>query len=197
VPGAEQAGQRTALRADARRNRAHILEAAEAVFTAEGSSASTMKIAHRAGVGIGTLFRHFPTKEALIEAILVARVARLAEEVDSLATNGDAATAFFAYFTHSVIEAEAKKMYTDVLAGNLIDIRAVAPELSQRLRHGVGVLLAHAQDTGTVRADIGASEVMALLVGAIHAREYAGEDRELRDRILAVVLDGLRPAPHR
>jgi AcrR family transcriptional regulator len=154
-----------------------------------------MKIAHRAGVGIGTLFRHFPTKEALIEAILVARLTRLAEEVDSLAANGDAATAFFAYFTFTVAEAEAKKVYTDLLAGALIDFPAVAPEVYQRLRLGVGMLLAQAQETGTVRTDIGVPEVMALLVGAIHAMEYAREDRELRDRILAVFLDGLRPAP--
>jgi hypothetical protein len=120
---------------------------------------------------------------------------RLAEEVDSIATNGDGATAFFAYVTLTVAEAEAKKMYTDLLAGSLIDVHVVAPELYQRLRHGVGTLLAHAQATGTIRTDIGVPEVMALLVGVMHALEYAREDRELRDRIMAVFLDGLRPAP--
>jgi AcrR family transcriptional regulator len=194
---AERVSQRKPLRADARRNRARLLEAAEVVFAAKGSTASTEEIASRAGVGIGTLFRHFPTKEALIEAILVTRVARLAEEADNLATKGDAATAFFAYFTLTVVEAETKKMYTDLLADNVIDIRAVAPELYQRLRHGVGTLLAHAQEAGTVRTDIGVSEVMALLVGAIQAIENARADRELRDRILAVFLDGLRPPYHR
>lgn len=197
LPEAEKVSESKPLRADARRNRVRILEAAEVVFAAKGSSASTEEIAHRAGVGIGTLFRHFPTKEALVEAILVARVGRLAEEADRLATHGDVATAFFTYFTRTVAEAGAKKTYTEMLADNVIDIRAVAPEIYQRLRHGVGTLLARAQEAGTIRTDIGVSEVMALLVGAIQATESAGTDSALRGRILAVFLDGLRPAQRR
>src|SRR3989442_539577 len=65
------------MRADARRNRARVLEAAEAVFAASGTAASTEEIARRAGVGIGTVFRHFPTKEALLEAILVDKLVAL------------------------------------------------------------------------------------------------------------------------
>jgi AcrR family transcriptional regulator len=77
------------LRADARRNQARVLETAEAVFAAKGTAASTEEIARQAGVGIGTVFRHFPTKEALLEAVFVGRLRRLADEVDALAAAKD------------------------------------------------------------------------------------------------------------
>src|SRR4051812_5490623 len=85
-------------RADALRNRARVLTAAEAVFAARGTSASTEEVAREAGVGIGTVFRHFPTKEALLEAVYVARLRRLAEEADALVSADDAGEAFFTFF---------------------------------------------------------------------------------------------------
>lgn len=170
------------------------MEAAEDVFAAEGASASTEEVARRAGVGIGTLFRHFTTKEALVEAVVVARVGRLVEEADALAAEGDRATAFFEFFGRTVEEAEAKKTYTEILAGGFVDVESVAPELRRRLREKIAALLEGAQEAGTVRDDVGVAEVMALLVGAVRAAEHAGGDRELRDRTVAVFLDGLRPA---
>jgi AcrR family transcriptional regulator len=182
------------LRADARRNRRRLLEAAEDVFAAEGASASTEEVARQAGVGIGTLFRHFPTKEALVQAVVAVRVGRLVEEAEALAADGDPATAFFEFFGRTVEEAEAKKTYTEVLAGGFVDAEGVAPGLRRRLRRKIGDLLGRAQEAGTVRDDVGVHEVMALLVGTVRAAEHAGEDRELRERIAAVLLDGLRPA---
>ncbi|MCP9976669.1 TetR/AcrR family transcriptional regulator [Actinomadura madurae] len=72
------------LRADAQRNRAKVLAAAEEVFAVQGTSASTEEVARKAGVGIGTVFRHFPTKESLLEAVLVALLERLAAEAEDL-----------------------------------------------------------------------------------------------------------------
>ena len=185
------------MRADARRNRARLLKAAEDVFAAEGTSARTEEIARRAGVGIGTLFRHFPTKEALVEAIVLARVERLVEEVEALAAEGDPATAFFAFFARTVAEVEAKKTYSELVANGFVDVGTAAPGLRHRLREGIGALLARAQEAGTVRGDIGVPEVMNLLVGAVRAAERAGQDGELRERTLGIVLDGLRPAGYR
>jgi AcrR family transcriptional regulator len=190
--GVEDAKEGRPLRADARRNRARILEAAEAVFGAEGACASTEEVARRAGVGIGTVFRHFPTKEALVEEIVLARVGRLVEEADALAAEGDPATAFFAFFERTIEEAEAKKTYAEVLAGGFVDVEVGAPELHRRLRQGIGALLERAQEAGTVRYDVGVPEVMALLVGAVRAAEHAGRNRELRERTMTVFLDGLR-----
>jgi AcrR family transcriptional regulator len=180
-------------RADARRNRARILDAAEQALAEFGPATSTEGIARAAGVGIGTLFRHFPTKEALVEAIAVARVGRLLAEVDALAADGDPAAAFFEFFARTVEEAEAKKTYAEFLAGGFVAVEGVAPELRLSLRRKVGTLLGRAQEAGTVRDDVGVPEVMALLVGAVRAAEHAGEDRVLRDRTVAVFLDGLRP----
>src|SRR5215471_4249673 len=101
------------MRADARRNRARVLEAAEAVFAARGTSASTEEIALRAGVGAGTVFRHFPTKEALLEAILADRVARLGEEARSLAASADPGAALLGLFARMVEEAAVKKTYVE------------------------------------------------------------------------------------
>src|SRR5260370_4133101 len=78
-----------AMRADARRNRARVLEVAQAVFATEGLAVPIDEIARRAGVGAGTVYRHFPTKEALFEAIVISRVERLTEEGGSLASAED------------------------------------------------------------------------------------------------------------
>ncbi|MGD0561235.1 MAG: helix-turn-helix domain-containing protein, partial [Streptosporangiaceae bacterium] len=88
-----------ALRADARRNRARILEVAFEAFAAEGLSVPVQEIARRAGVGTGTVSRHFPTKESLFEAILLARTAHLADQAARLTRDADAGTAFFEFFS--------------------------------------------------------------------------------------------------
>ena len=75
------------LRADARRNRAKVLEAAEEVFASEGLAVPIDEVARRAGVGVGTVYRHFPTKEALFEAIVVARLEALVERAEELGTS--------------------------------------------------------------------------------------------------------------
>jgi AcrR family transcriptional regulator len=190
--GVEGAKEGRPLRADARRNRARIREAAEAVFAAEGASASTEQVARRAGVGVGTVFRHFPTKETLVEEIVLARVGRLVEEADALAAKGDPTTALLAFFKRTMEEAEAKKTYAEVLAGGFVEVESVAPELHRRLQQRIEELLERAQEAGIVRYDVGVPEVMALLVGAVRAAEHAGRNRELRERTMTVFLDGLR-----
>jgi AcrR family transcriptional regulator len=97
-----------ALRADARRNRGRVLAAAEEVFAAEGVGAPTEAVARRAGVGIGTVFRHFPTKEALLEAVLVERLRGLAEHARAAAADPDAGGALFGFLEHVVTQSAAK-----------------------------------------------------------------------------------------
>lgn len=179
-------------RADARRNRVRLLEAAEAIFAAEGASATTEAIARRAGVGIGTLFRNFPTKDALIEAVVAARVQRLIEEADNLIANGDPATAFYTFFRRVVEEMAAKKLFTDLMVGGGMEVNIA--DLRLRMRGAVGILLSRAQEHGIVRADVRVPEVMALVAGASRAIEHAGGDQSLRDHIVRIILDGFRPA---
>src|SRR6266508_4411200 len=103
------------LRADARRNRARILAAAEEVFSEQGASASTEEVASRAGVAIGTVFRHFPTKNDLLRAIMKDLLLRLTDEVNTLNTDGNPTTALFAFFTRMVEQAAAKKTVVALL----------------------------------------------------------------------------------
>ena len=180
------------MRADARRNRAKVLEAAEEVFGTCGTSASTEDVAKRAGVGIGTVFRHFPTKEALLEELYMARLRRLTEEADALADSVDPAAAFFGLFTRMVGESATKNAYVQALAEAGVDIRADASQTGHELLRALGGLLARAQAAGAVRPDVGVPELIALLIGASQAAEHAGSDPVVRERTLAVVLDGLR-----
>jgi AcrR family transcriptional regulator len=180
------------LRADALRNRARVLDAAEAVFAARGTSASTEEVAREAGVGIGTVFRHFPTKEALLEAVFVAQLQRLAGEAEALVTADDPGAAFFAFFTQVVGHAATKNAFSAALAEAGVDIAETAAETGQDLKRALAALLTRAQDAGAVRRDVGLPEVMTLLVGASDAAQRVGNDPAVRERALTVVFDGLR-----
>lgn len=180
-------------RSDARRNRAKLLDVAERVFAEKGTSASTEEVARRAGVGIGTVFRHFPTKRDLLEAVFVARLRRLAEEADRLADAADPGEAFFTFFTQMVESAPEKNALSEALAAAGVDVAETASPIKDAFRTAVSTLLERAQKAGTVRPDIGFAEVITLLVSASHGAEHPFTAPEVRARALTVVLDGLRP----
>lgn len=177
------------LRADALRNRAKVLAAAEEVFAVQGTSAPTEEVARKAGVGIGTVFRHFPTKESLLEAVLVALLERLAAEARDLRAAADPGAAFFGFFTRVVSQAAAKQAVTEALAEAGVDAREATGRAGPDLKAALGVLLGRAQETGAVRADVGPGEVMALLAGMSYAAGRAGA----REDVLRIVFEGLRP----
>jgi AcrR family transcriptional regulator len=192
-PGTPPASQ--GLRADARRNRARILEAAEAVFAERGASASTEEVARRAGVAIGTVFRHFPTKEALLQALVGDLVRRLESEITALVTGGDPATGLFTFFGSMVAQAGAKKTVVDLLAASGIDLPVAKPV--HALQEPIEALLVRAQQAGSVRDDVRVPEVLALLTAVCQAALRAGWDHDLRARTLTIVFDGLRPTANR
>ncbi|MGI5330699.1 TetR/AcrR family transcriptional regulator [Actinomadura nitritigenes] len=177
------------LRADALRNRAKVLAAAEDVFAEQGTSASTDEVARRAGVGIGTVFRHFPTKESLLEAVLVALLERLAGEARELASAADPGEAFFGFFARVVSQAATKQAVTEALAEAGVDAREATGRTGPHVKDAIGTLLERAQRAGAVRADIGPAEVTALLAGISFAAGRAGGS----DDVLRIAFDGLRP----
>jgi AcrR family transcriptional regulator len=183
-------GEARPLRADAQRNRAKILDAAEAVFAAQGLSASTEDVAKEAGVGIGTVFRHFPVKESLIEAVFLARVRRLADKAAAL-SQAQAGPAFYGFFTYAVEQAATQSAYADVLSEAAGNGEQEPSVVGAELAATVETLLARAQQAGAVRADIGPAELIALLIGASRAAERVSPD--VRLRALDIVFDGLRP----
>lgn len=177
-------------RADARRNRERILEAAERVVAEKGPAASTGEIARVAGVGIGTVFRHFPAKEDLLRAILEARLQGLLAEAERLVESGDPATAFYTFFADMVERAAEKKSIVDLLAASSAGVAADKPlEALERL---VGRLLERAQEAGAVRSGVELPEVMALLEGTCRGAVEAGWDAGLRQRTLDIIFAGLR-----
>lgn len=191
TPPREASGDRP-LRADALRNRLKILEAAEAVFDARGTTASTEEVARAAGVGIGTVFRHFPTKEALLEAVYITHLRSLAGEAEALASVEDPREAFFTFFARVVGRVATKNSLASALTDAGVDVAAAAAPAGQGLKRALATLLTSAQESGAVRRDVGLAEVIVLLVGALRAAEHAGADSGVRDRALDVVLDGLR-----
>jgi AcrR family transcriptional regulator len=181
------------MRADAQRNRVRVLEAAEEVLAAEGLSASMRTIAERAGVGLGTIYRHFPTQEALYQAIIVERMQRLVDEASTLLTAPDPGVSFFTFFTRIVESATRKKALADALADAGIDPKAGMADISRGMRHAVEGLLSRAQHAGAVRQDLQMPELLALLAAASLAAERNQWSDELRDRALTIMFDGLRP----
>ena len=181
----------SALRADARRNREAVLDAARTAFAAEGLSVPLDEIARRAGVGPGTLYRHFPTKEALFEAVVHDRLCRLASEGAALRGSPDPGAAFFAFIERLAAEAAPKRDLFDALAGAGVEIGPGVMAAVDDLRAQITHLLGQAQQAGAVRADIGSADLTALLSGMLLAvRPRPGADSE---RVLSVFQDGLRP----
>jgi len=171
-------------RADAVRNRAKILEAATRVFTAHGAAASTEQVAAEAGVAVGTIFRHFPTKAELLAVIMKDTLAGLAAR-----TAAPDAT-LFTVFTALVDEAAAKRSVIDLLPGLAVG------ESLERFREVIAGLLTRAQRDGEVRPEIGPDEVMALVVAVCQGALRGGWPAGLRERTLAIVFAGLRPCDH-
>jgi AcrR family transcriptional regulator len=174
------------IRADAARNRAKVLSAAESVFAELGTTASTEEVARRAGVGIGTVFRHFPTKESLLEAVLDGLLRRLADESEALAEADDPGAAFYAFFTRIVTQATTKNALTEALDSLGVDRAQAVHSTGTRLRSSLGTLLARAQDAGVVRGDLDLPELMDLL-------SVASRVTTAQSKVLEVVFDGLRP----
>ncbi|MGI5128883.1 TetR/AcrR family transcriptional regulator [Pseudonocardia sp. CA-107938] len=180
-----------AVRSDVLRNRAALLDAAAAAFAQDGPNVSLDEIARRAGLGAGTLHRHFPTKNALIEAVLVHRLEELGRRAQACCAADEPTAAFFDFL--AVIAAEAGQNMT--LASALDDPAALSErvaEAGQALQAAFAELLRRAQDAGGVRSDVTAVELHALVTGVIATERALPE--ESRGRGLAVVADGLRAA---
>ena len=180
------------LRADARRNRARVLEAAQDAFASEGLAVPLDEIARRAGVGAGTVYRHFPTKEALFEAVMLSRVQEYVTAARSMATAQDPGEALFEFIRRMIHEGGVKKDLADSLTGAGIDVEGALSDVTRELEDAIGDLLTRAQGAGVVRRDIGIAELMTIIASIFLANRARAGDTELHRRVVAVVLDGLR-----
>ena len=177
-------------RADAQRNRDRILEAAGLVFATDGTDVHVETIAEKAGVGVGTLYRHFATKQKLCEAVLLERVSALVVDARHSAEAPDPGEAFFGFLDHFLREATAKRDLVAMMGDNsaLKETETVRVELAD----AVGVLLHRAQTVESVRPDVSATTVLAIVGAAIQAAAHSTADPH---QLLAIISDGLRATP--
>jgi AcrR family transcriptional regulator len=173
------------LRADARRNRERVLRAAREVFAESGFAAPLDEIAARAGVGAGTVYRHFPSKEALFEAVATARVADLVADAHRRAAEDGPATAFFGFLERMGAEVEAKRDTSDAIA--------VHGPLRDAAQDALGLLLTRAQQVGAVRQEVTTADLIAIVKGLVAAVRDDDADPGRAARLLAILSNGLRP----
>ncbi len=180
------------LRADAARNRQLLLDVARQQFSRKNSSVTLEDIARRAGVGIGTLYRHFPTREALVDAVY-------RSELDALMADGEGLIGRYSAF-------QALRMWMDRYADFVATKHAMRETLSSaftshagplvetraRVRTSIARFLVAGLADGTIRADVDEDDVTISLAASVLAMKLASDQDQLR-RVLDLLMDGLRP----
>src|SRR5258705_5477324 len=188
------AGQSAAMlrkpRSDAVRNRERVLEAAKAVFSAGGSDTSLEAVAKRAGVGIGTLYRHFPTREALFEAVYRREVDQLGELAEQLKNDAAPVDALRRWLRSNVEFVATKKGMSAALAIAVQGSSELSAYSFDRLTQAVGALLDRAVAAGEIRSDIGPEDLLRALVGMCYMHDQPGWQATVL-RLVDVFVDGL------
>jgi AcrR family transcriptional regulator len=179
------------LRADAVRNRERVLEAAKAVFSAGGPDASLEAVAKRAGVGIGTLYRHFPTREALFEAVYRREVQQLGDLAEQLKSEAEPVDALRRWLRSNVEFVATKKGMSAALALAVQSSSELTAYSFDRLTKAVGGLLDRAVLAGEIRSDISPEDLLRALVGMCYMHDQPGWQKSVL-RLLDVFVDGLR-----
>ncbi|WP_033222190.1 TetR/AcrR family transcriptional regulator [Kitasatospora phosalacinea] len=180
-------------RADARRNRDRLLEIGAQVLAEQGAQASLRDVARRAEVGLGTLYRHFPSREALLEALLARRFDRLAQRAEELASAAaDPADALVDWLREFRAGAGAYRGLPEALLATLRDPASPLHASCTAMREAGGGLLAAAQRAGRIRADVTGTDVFALANAVSWAADQAPALAERQERLFEVVVDGLR-----
>ena len=180
------------MRADARRNRERLLAAATAAFAEHGAEAPLEDIARRAGVGIGTLYRHFPTRLALQEGVFRSQVETVCARGRELAEDPSPGDAFAAWLRVLTGFLATKRGLSHALISTLGKDSELISSCGQVMRTTAEQLLKRAQQAGTVRKDLTAMDVMRLMHGIGVAVEQTPGDA---DRMLSLMLDGMRARP--
>jgi AcrR family transcriptional regulator len=193
---AAPAGEPRPMRADAQRNYQRLLSAAAAAFAEHGADdVSLEEIARRAGVGIGTLYRHFPTRQALLEAVYREQVEAVRAAAEEQLRSDAPGEALAAWLRVLVDFSSTKHSLTTALLATMDKDSELLSSCSAVIRGAAEALLARAQEAGAVRADADAKDLIRLVHAVNLAAQYGPADPDQRDRMLGFVLDGLRPQP--
>ncbi|MEI4473618.1 TetR/AcrR family transcriptional regulator [Frigidibacter sp. MR17.24] len=179
------------MRADARRNREALIATAGAAFAADGVSASLEEIARRAGVGIGTLYRHFPTREDLVEAVYRREVEELCAAADRLLAEHPADRALELWLQRFIDYAATKRGLIEGLRVIFAAGTGRLSDISGRISGALERLIRAAREAGLIRTDLGTEDVLHALT-AIHAAPQGPDWRDRSLRLVQLVMDGLR-----
>jgi len=181
-------------RVDAARNRERLLEAAKTVFNAGGPDASLEAVARRAGVGIGTLYRHFPTRETLFEAVYRREVQQLVELAEQLKREASPVDALRRWLRSNIEFVATKRGMLAALALAAHGSSELYAYSFDRLTKAVGALLERAVAAGEIRSGINGEDLLRALVGMCYLHDQPGWQASVH-RLLDVFVDGLRIRP--
>jgi AcrR family transcriptional regulator len=186
--------QARALRADATRNRDQLLKVATRVFASAGTEPSMRAIAREAGVGIATLYRHFPTRESLVEAVYRDQVARLNSGARDLLAQLPPPAALRRWMDLFGDWVATKKGMLDTLLAMIESGEIAHAQTQTELLAAIDDILDAGRATGELRADVTAEDIAASLIG-IFTVAHAPEHDDRASRLLNILMDGLRPTP--
>jgi len=178
-------------RADSARNRQSLIDAAKAGFSGVGLDVSLEEIARRAGVGIGTLYRHFPTREAVVEAVYRREVEHLAEAVPQLLQTSLAGEALHKWMHLFVDYIATKRIIAPSLAAAAARASTLRTTSAELITNAISTLVKRAIASGDVRQDIDPSDLLRALVGVSYSNPDAGWEASAR-RLVDILMDGLR-----
>src|ERR1700735_5679916 len=192
--GAAPDGAARAMRADARRNYQALLSAAAAAFTEHGADdVSLEEVARRAGVGIGTLYRHFPTRQALLEAVYRDQVEGLCARAEELLAS-DSPSGALAEWLHALSAfSSTKRSLTAALLETLGKDSELLSACSAVIYGAADELLIRAKEAGAVRPDADGRDLMRLVHAVNIAAQHTPTAPGQRDRLIGIILDGLKP----
>ena len=178
-------------RADSARNRQLLIDGAKAGFAQVGLNVSLEEIARRAGVGIGTLYRHFPTREAVVEAVYRREVEHLAEAVPQLLQTSPAGEALHKWMHLFVDYIATKRIIAPSLAAVATRTSALHTSSLELITSAISTLVKRAIASGDVRQDIDPSDLLRAMVGVSYGNPDAGWEASAR-RLIDILMDGLR-----
>jgi AcrR family transcriptional regulator len=179
-------------RADGQRNRERLLEVAKAAFAEVGPEVSLEEIARRAGVGIGTLYRHFPTRDAVVEAVYRREVEQLAAGATRLLDSHAPGEALREWMRLMVDYIATKKVIASALGSMVGGASALYAASGAQITEAMSKLLARAVASGDVRGDVEAGDLLRGLVGFTYGADAPGW-RESALRLVEILMDGLKP----
>ncbi|WP_030608143.1 TetR/AcrR family transcriptional regulator [Streptomyces sclerotialus] len=179
-------------RADARRNRDSLLAAARDAFAASSDAVPLDAIARAAGVGIGTLYRHFPTREALVEAVYAAELDQVVSSAPTLLDELEPAAALRAWMSRYAEFFKIKRGMSDTLRAGWASGSIATPATRERITATIAMMLRSGAEAGSLRSDVDPEDVTMMLLG-VFLSTTATDSPDKVDQLLDLIVDALRP----